>query len=330
MDDPSKFSKRKNELVIPLAISGEYIALENEKDGCSRKIHQAQEGQGMDTVLLHGFPDHSGTLYRLFHGLKNSARVFTYDQGGTGLSDKPVNLPYGLPFYVEELHQVLNAMGIQKALLIGHSIGGAISVFFAAKYPERVQGIVLMNPALKNFKIHTGMDRLGAWFLQLPVVGEIMLLFSPRWMTKACIKMAFFDESRVTEEIVDSYHIPFKIEDGKKCYLCGARSIYQIKDQEMLAQIDQVQKSAIPVQLLWTENDNSMSLKDGQFFAERIHGKIIPIARCGHSPHLELVDSRFRKEVIGPITQFIQELEQPPSIAKNRVQVPAPTGGISS
>jgi len=276
-----------------------------------RNIFYVDQGVGCPVVTVHGFPDSHQSLRRLMNSISQNSRVLGYDQTGSGQSAKP-DVAYSIPFMVGELAETSNHFGFQKMFLLGHSIGGTISVLFAAKYPERVRGIVLINPALKDFKIHTGMNFVGAWFMQWPIIGSSMLLFHNRWFTKNCLKLAFYDSSRMNDEMVDTYHTPFQSPGAYQSYLKMARSVYRQKDQEILAKIEKVKAFQIPVLLLWTEKDWSMPIDDGRYFAEKLGARFHSIPDCGHSPHLELNDQRFDEHMAVPIRRFIREINHIP------------------
>ena len=271
------------------------------------KLFLRDEGAGQDTILVHGFPDHSENLNRLFEGLSPKQRVIAFDRLGSGRSDKPEK-PYGLSDSVEELNQLWEQLELNPMVLIGHSIGGTISTLYAARFPKRVRALILINPALKDFKIQTGMGYLGAWFLRKPLIGEIMLKFQNRFSTKQCLKLAFYKKTKISDELVDSYHFPFYTQGGKRSYIREMRAIYEILDDQILSHIDQVKNEKIPVLLVWTEKDWSMPLTDGREFSKRFGSRLHTVPECGHSPHLELDDLRLMRDLIAPIQDFLNKI----------------------
>lgn len=77
-------------------------------------------------------------------GIGGKYRVLALDLRGRGLSDKPENA-YTMDDHAKDVLGVLDAEGIDKAILVGHSFGGLLSMFFAATYPERVEHIVIID-----------------------------------------------------------------------------------------------------------------------------------------------------------------------------------------
>ena len=101
-----------------------------------------------DLVLVPGFVSHVEAawdwpyLARFLHRLASFSRLMVFDKRGTGLSD-PMKLPPTLPERVDDIRAVMDAVGVERAHLLGVSEGGALSIAFAAAYPSRVQSLIL-------------------------------------------------------------------------------------------------------------------------------------------------------------------------------------------
>lgn len=104
-------------------------------------------GEGEVVVLLHGFAsmDYLWELTGLFGRLADDYRVVSYDARGHGDSLKPDNSDsYGM-YMVSDLVALLDQLGIEKAYLVGHSMGGLTALKFASMYPERALGVVSLG-----------------------------------------------------------------------------------------------------------------------------------------------------------------------------------------
>src|SRR5256885_6922263 len=100
-------------------------------------------------LLVHGW---GCTAYVFRYNMPALAaagfRTIAFDLKGHGLSDKPQNAAeYTIDALVEHLREVLDALGLEKPVLAGHSLGGTLIYHFACKYPERVRGLGLLAPA---------------------------------------------------------------------------------------------------------------------------------------------------------------------------------------
>lgn len=126
------------------------------------KIAYERLGQGPTLLFLHN----GGTSHHIWQGvmerLCDSFDVIGIDLLGYGESSKPGS-NYDMATYVASVKQVLDTLGVDKVCLVGNCMGSAISLHFAATYPERVQGLVLVNPLTEQ----TFKGGWLAWVLKL-------------------------------------------------------------------------------------------------------------------------------------------------------------------
>jgi class 3 adenylate cyclase len=130
----------------------------------------------IDIVFAPGFISHLELMWdeprhaRFLHGLESFARLIRFDKRGTGLSDRSVGFPT-LDERIDDIRAVMDAAGSSRAVLLGVSEGGAMTQLFAATYPERVSGLILMG-SYSNAKIsipsyrdpkHTEAQILATW-----------------------------------------------------------------------------------------------------------------------------------------------------------------------
>ncbi len=102
-------------------------------------------------VALHGGPGlDQGYLARALGGLSGVSEVITYDQLGNGASDRPAVIPGAMPERADEVVAVLDALGLDRVILLGHSWGGYVAQEAALRHPGRFVGLILTNtgPAL--------------------------------------------------------------------------------------------------------------------------------------------------------------------------------------
>jgi pimeloyl-ACP methyl ester carboxylesterase len=111
----------------------------------TRIAYRVTEGSGPTLILLHGFGgsllDWEGMLGRLKCG-----RLFSIDSIGFGLSGRP-NLTYELETHRRHLVAFMDALGIDKAILVGRSFGASLTLWTAAHTPERIVGAIAMAPS---------------------------------------------------------------------------------------------------------------------------------------------------------------------------------------
>ncbi len=111
-------------------------------------LHYQQFGNGPNLVMIHGLTGNLAIWHlEIVPALMSEYRMTTYDLRGHGYSDVPPT-GYTTADHVEDLRQLLDTLGIQRAHIIGHSFGADIALHFTILHPERVERLVLVEPAI--------------------------------------------------------------------------------------------------------------------------------------------------------------------------------------
>jgi pimeloyl-ACP methyl ester carboxylesterase len=108
------------------------------------KLHYLEAGHGAPVVLLHGLGGDGSRWKNNIDALAKDFHVFALDQIGFGQSDKPL-ASYHTGMLAEFLVGFLKAVNVPKASLVGNSMGAAVALYTAAKYPDAVDKIVLVD-----------------------------------------------------------------------------------------------------------------------------------------------------------------------------------------
>lgn len=106
--------------------------------------HYRVQGEGHPVVLIHGVGLSQIMWGGQCAGLTPDYQVITYDMLGHGESPNPVP-GTGLEAYADQLHELLEHLALKTATVIGFSMGGLVARAFALRYPERLNGLVIMN-----------------------------------------------------------------------------------------------------------------------------------------------------------------------------------------
>lgn len=181
------------------------LALSN---GCNlRAIERAATRDASDVVcFVHGW---ACSVYTWRHNMPAVSdagrRSVAFDLLGHGLSDKPLrDALYTLPAMAAQLREVLDAMGIARPVLVGHSMGAAIALRLALDAPERVAGLVLAAPV--GFGAISDMHLLHR--LTPPPVERVIPYLTPRWAFRVALWRAYGRIRRATARDVDEYYAP--------------------------------------------------------------------------------------------------------------------------
>ena len=149
------------------------------------KLHVVQDGPktGRLVILLHGFPEFwYGWRRQIPHLAAAGYRVWAPDQRGYNLSDKPVGIAaYTLDELAADVIGLIDAAGQEKACIVGHDWGASVAWWMAAKYPARVERMVVINVPhgsviAKNLRRNFAQMRKSWYilFFQLPWLPEAL------------------------------------------------------------------------------------------------------------------------------------------------------------
>lgn len=130
------------------------------------RTNYLEAGSGEDVVLIHGSGPGvtSYANWRLvIPKLAEDFHVVAPDMVGFGYSDRPEGVKYGLDTWADQTVGVMDALGIEKANLVGNSFGGSIALRIATKHPDRINKLVLMGSMGVHFEITPGLDNVWGY-----------------------------------------------------------------------------------------------------------------------------------------------------------------------
>jgi pimeloyl-ACP methyl ester carboxylesterase len=237
-----------------------------------QKIHYIEAGSGAtNVILLHGLGGSSQVWQFNIGPLAEKYHVFVPDQIGFGKSDKPL-VNYRIRTYVDFLDQFYKQLKIERATLVGNSMGGWIAAIYAATYPERVDKLVLADAGgyapPKDFDTR-------AFFALNPTTREGMKVLSARvFYNKAFLSDAAIDQAMAARLAAgDGFTI---------------KSITEsiIRGEDFLD--DLVKTIKHPTLIVWGREDGLIPLSEGERFHKDITGStMIVFDQCGHVPNIE-------------------------------------------
>ncbi len=250
-------------------------------------------GTGAPVLLVHGLGEFLEAWVFNVGALSESFRVYAMDLPGHGLSEEPAE-SYIREFGNRFILDFMEAVGIERASLVGHSIGGIACLSAAIDFPDRVDKLVLVDSGGLNKGIPL-IYRLAA----LPVLGEVMIKPTIKAGIRAGMKRRFHNPEIVTEEWVDISYKYLKMPKMKDTMLKIVRGTIGVDSLYSEATVtDQLRLVSVPTLIIHGKQDNIVPIEHA-----RLAYKTIPRARleifdeCGHNPHIEKA-SEFNEAVI--------------------------------
>jgi len=247
-----------------------------------RKIHYLERGEGMPVILIHGF------LYSTFMWEKNietlakSFKVYAIDLWGWGYSERLKELNYSFDLYGKQVVGFMDALKIPKASLVGQSMGGGISVYVAANYPDRIDRLILVDPAVLPYPIPA-----SGKFYQIPFVGEFLNAIPGNALTKKNIEtLWFYDPKKVTDDYVEEVVKPLSIKGSLDGLMFILRNV--LKDPFVEGEAKKLAKFNKPILILHGREDKAIPLDRSQQLNALWKGsQLVVIEKAGHTPHEE-------------------------------------------
>ncbi|MHA3026385.1 alpha/beta fold hydrolase [Chromohalobacter israelensis] len=115
------------------------------------RLHYVEAGSGPPLVLIHGL---GGQLqhftYAVIEALRDDYRVIAFDRPGSGYSDTTDNERARLPCQARAVHEAWRALGVERPLVVGHSMGGTLALTLALEFPDDVAGLALLAPLIER------------------------------------------------------------------------------------------------------------------------------------------------------------------------------------
>jgi pimeloyl-ACP methyl ester carboxylesterase len=172
------------------------------------RIHYLKAGEGgAPVLLLHGGGYDSASLsYKHVIGpISEHRRVFAPDWPGYGESDKP-QMEYTTEYYVGFLGHLMDALGLEKANLVGISLGGAISLGFSLRSSQRVEKLVLVDSHGLGGEVPGG--AASEALVRLPLLNKLVwaALKRSRKMVEWSLQTVLYDPQAITGDLVDEVY----------------------------------------------------------------------------------------------------------------------------
>lgn len=229
-----------------------------------------------DLVLLHGFGNSLQSFRLLAPLLEQEYHVITVDMPGFGLSSKPVDYDYRAPNQARVIGAFIRGLGLERPVIGGHSLGGAIALRVAVNEPG-VRGLVVMNPGI----INTGVPKITE-YLFFPLPRMMAKQFSDRVFRERFLRLSFVDESVVTDEVMDNLMLAARSE-GNMAGLTSMMGQYESATEVSL--LGELDKPSIIVWGAADKNKNPEELADLQDGLR--DDTLINVPGAGHYVHEE-------------------------------------------
>jgi pimeloyl-ACP methyl ester carboxylesterase len=251
-----------------------------------RVIYRAA-GAGPPVVLIHGMVNSSRHWREVALRLAETNTVIAPDLIGHGDSATPRG-DYSIGAHAAAIRDLLTAIGVHSATVVGHSLGGGIAMQFFWQFPERVERLVLVSsgglghevgPLLRGAALPgaSAVLRLAANPRVLAAISAAAERLERRGSARAVYLRAFVRAMR-----------PLHQPGGREAFLQTLRSVIDVRGQRVSAVDRLYLLGPVPTMIVWGERDNTIPLAHGRAAHELIpNSRFETLPRAAHFPHLE-------------------------------------------
>lgn len=246
---------------IPMAVDGGKPVARAQRQP-PRMAYRVNGELGQPAVLLiHNHYFNSRMFQPWVDGLGDDYYLLRPDLSSHGLTGPEPNNDYSMTRDVRLIKQLLDREGLQRVVLVGSSLGGNIAFHFAARYPDRVAGLVLVNsgglPKAQSSKRNAA--AIPSWF-------HHVFYLLPSAVYKQFLAWMMVDERALTDDFVQEFHRMFRRQGNRKAEMARMRQFDVGEPLPVLASI------RAPVLLQWGEDNPQLPLVQMAKLAEAMTG----------------------------------------------------------
>lgn len=252
-----------------------------------RRVVYRIAGEGPPVVLVHGMLNSSSHWQAVALDLAAEYTVIAPDLIGHGDSAAPRG-DYSLGAHAASIRDLLTALGIERASIVGHSLGGGVAMQFFYQFPGRVQRLVLVSSGGLGHEV-SPMLRTAA----LPGMSAALSLAAhPRllgalWGVGKRLRGAGVRQGAYVQAVTRALR-PLERPQAREAFLQTLRSVIDVRGQRVSATDRLYLLESMPTMIVWGERDHTIPIEHGRRAHEAIrNSRFRTLPRVAHFPHLE-------------------------------------------
>jgi pimeloyl-ACP methyl ester carboxylesterase len=253
------------------------------------RISTLTAGDGIETVILiHGLGSNKTSFYETVSALTPQHTVHAIDLPGFGSSSKPLRAPYDAPWFARSVTRFMDAMGTERAHLVGNSLGGRVAIEVGLREPGRVQSLSLLCPSM-------------AWRRRRHFVPIVKLLRPelaaiPHSFGGALVRQQFWSMFSRPERIhpsaadvaVEEFLRTYRSADTRVAFSASARHIYLEEPDGPRGFYTRLRELEPPAMFVWGDEDPVVPLAFSRYVSDALpDARQVVLEQCGHVPQVE-------------------------------------------
>ena len=249
------------------------------------KIHFKQAGTGRPVIFLHGFGTSLDTWRFVAEALENEYRLVLLDLKGHGFSDRPHDEQYSVQSHARVVMGLIRHLELDRVILVGHSYGSVVALAVALATRNHMQELV-SGLALISGSVDADNLPFFLRLLRTPVIGWLTLkLTSASFRTRLMLKHAYYDDSKVTDSLVELYAKYQSIPGTSYALIKTAEQLIPVDTSDVKKELAQLE---IPVMNVWGQHDKIIPRAGAESVCKILpRCELITMEAVGHLPQEE-------------------------------------------
>ena len=253
------------------------------------RISALTAGDGIETVILiHGLGSNKTSFFETVSALTPQYTVHAIDLPGFGSSSKPLRAPYDAAWFARAVTRFMDAEGIDRAHLVGNSLGGRVAIEVGLSQPDRVRSLSLLCPSLAW--------RRRRHFVPLVKLLRPELAAIPHTFGDAIVRQQFWSMFSRPERIhpsaadvaVEEFLRTYRSVNARVAFHAAARHIYLEEPKGPQGFWTRLRELQPPALFVWGDEDPLVPMPFARYVRDALPGASqVVLEQCGHVPQVE-------------------------------------------
>jgi len=255
-------------------------------------VHYQDQGNpdGPIIILIHGFMASLFDFDKWQPFLEKDFRVVRLDMPGMGLTGSYPSIDHSLAGRAGFLKEFMDAIQVERAHVVGHSLGGATAWVFALMYPETTASLTLIAAAGFDQSSEPRLKPLGFRLAETPLIRLMVRYTGSRSLVRQALSKLVNDPAVIDEQWVDRAYEMSRMADNRASILALRPFTPPYDALETLSDI----KAATLI--MWGQNDYLIPLRHAHLFKNHIqHATLVTYSDVGHYPQIEQAEHSARQ-----------------------------------
>jgi pimeloyl-ACP methyl ester carboxylesterase len=273
------------------------------------EIHYELSGEGAPLVLIHGFSDNLTMWYNQVPAFAERSKLLTYDVRGHGETETPDG-DFSMELFAADLHALLRDLEIEKACVLGYSMGGRIGLQFAFEHPEMTAGLVFANSGVMGSDVQPTAEQVAEMVERRKQMLELLETGENEAIADGMAERSLSPGFRDRDPAVFQRYKDVKLRNDPRHYLPIMQGMFQA-----MANPPDLTQLKCPTLIIAGDRDYFMPLDIARSMERSIPDATVTVLPTGHAAAIE-APQEFNRAVLGFVDRLAAQGRLPTSATR--------------